>query len=204
MVAALLESNPRKRPSAASALTRPWMTVRMDDAVTAVAPGKAARPGLTAARLHCYASRMYLPTIELAPRDVLMREGELAVDLFYILQGTVEMLVDAANGGNLVRIALLGDGEFVGEEARPATRGARARTAWRRGRGVKGVRRRWLAGSDAAGLRGAVPSSDRARGGRCEGHGAAAAPGGVDHQRGQGARAAPRSWHCRECASRGA
>jgi hypothetical protein len=98
------------RLTAEKALAHPWLL--------SPAPGAAPTPlahlPAAQAKLRAFAAATRLPVRRFRAGEYLVREGERASEVFLIRAGECELLRESPGGGAPVRLALAGEGEFVG------------------------------------------------------------------------------------------
>ena len=98
------------RLTAEAALAHPWLS--------SPAPGTAPTPlahlPAAQAKLRAFAAATRLPVRRFRAGEYLVREGERASEVFLIRTGECELLRESSGGGAPVRLALAGEGEFVG------------------------------------------------------------------------------------------
>ena len=110
LVRSLMCVDVSSRLTAEAALAHPWLV--------SPAPGTAPTPlahlPAAQAKLRAFAAATRLPVRRFRAGEYLVREGERASEVFLIRSGECELLREPSGGGAPVRLALAGEGEFVG------------------------------------------------------------------------------------------
>jgi hypothetical protein len=110
LVRGLMCTDVSQRLSAQAALTHRWLAAPAAGA----APTPLAQLPAAQAKLRAFAAATRLPVRRFRAGDFLVRQGERVAEVFLIRAGECEVLRDAPGGGAAVRLALAGEGEFVG------------------------------------------------------------------------------------------
>lgn len=121
LIRGLMCSRPDKRLTASKALKHPWMVATNAELSTL-------QLNAAAGKLRDYASKMKLPISKFWPGEFLIRQGDLATEVYYIRTGECEVLLEEPSAEDpaqktYVKLATVQAGEFVGERGVAETPG---------------------------------------------------------------------------------